>query len=225
MIRFRKNYPAIIIASSDGSSTATLRHDLSSGGIYSHVFDLATAKDNIDAADVIIILSDEYSSPAVALIDEASKKEGLSVFYCGDPADVASVSDVKNLTVIPHSGSAGSSGDSAVIAEAVTKIMTEKYKISPIYAEDDEIICELTKPAQVFYNGTKLPLSKSEARIVHFLLTVEERFLVSREIIGEFLSLAPGAVPVHIHNINDKSMKIYHDKLIFSRSSKGYFVY
>lgn len=222
MIRFKKNYPTILLASDEAAVTEAVRHDLSATGIYCHTYGFNDAKEHLEDADILVVISDEYSSPAVSLLDAASKNGNVSIFYSGTPSDVEGISGVQ---VIPHTGTPGVSGDSAAIAAELSKLMGEKYKLAPAYAEDDEIVCELTKPAQVYYNGTKLPLSKSEARIVHFLLTVEPRFLVPRETIGEYLSLAPGAVPVHIHNINDKSMKIYHDKLIFSRSSKGYFVY
>ena len=222
MIRFRNNYPVIILATDGKSDLTALRHDLSGTGIYCHTFDFNEAKNHLSGADVLVVVSDMYSSPAASLIHTASQTGTASVLYVGSPADVKGA---ENVSVICSAGGGSANDDNSYIASALSELMREKYKTAAYYAEDDEILCELTKPAQVYYNGTKLPLSKSEAKIVHFLLTVERGSLVSKEVIGEYLGLAPGAIPVHIHNINDKSMKIYHDKLIFSRSSRGYFVY
>ena len=215
MIKFRKDYPVILLAADEKTNTDELRHELSGSGIYFHTSDFNGVKENIDTVDIIIIYSPIYSSPAKALTDYVSDNaKNAIIIYVGEPYDI---NESERVTVLPPMP------DTAV-SELMT-ILKETFKIDPSYAEDEEIVCALGKPAQVYYNGTKLLLSKSEAKIVHFLLTVEPKMLVPKETIGEYLALAPGAVPVPIHNINDKSMKTYHDKLIFSRSSRGYFVY
>lgn len=215
MINFKKSYPTIIIASKDNTGIDELRHDLSSKGIYFHAADFISAKELVSTSDVLVIISPQYSSPATALLnyikDHAPSHE---IIYAGSESDVSNQDGIRIIPAIRSS-----------LVNEIERTLKDKFNFDPIYAEDDEIICELVKPAQVYYNGTKLLLSKSEAKIVHFLLCVEPKHLVSKETIGEYLDLAAGAVPVHIHNINDKSMKTYHDKLIFSRSSRGYFVY
>ena len=215
MIKFRKKYPIIIFASDGNTNIDELRHELSDVGVYIHTADFVSAKELLPNADLLIVYSPVYSSPATALLNFAdSNCADVRIIYIGQASDAQ---ENEKTDVIPPI-------TSAIISE-VSRIIKETFDVDPAYAEDDEIVCELVKPAQVYYNGTKLLLSRSEAKIVHFLLTVEPRLLVSKETIGEYLALAPGAVPVHIHNINDKAMKNYHDKLIFSRSCRGYFVY
>ncbi len=215
MIAFKKNYPVILLAADERTSIDDLRHELSGSGIYFHAVNLTEAKKLFPKADVIIVYSPEYSSPVRSLTDHISDSEkDIKAVYIGDARDIT---ESEKIMVLPPNFE-------AVVTE-LTALLRESFNFNPTYAEDDEIVCELIKPAQVYYNGTKIMLSKSEAKIVHFLLTVEPKTLVPKETIGEYLALAPGAVPVHIHNINDKSMKTYHDKLIFSRSSRGYFVY
>ena len=215
MIKFKKSYPTIIIASKDSSGIDELRHELSSKGIYFHYADFTAAKELVSTADILVVISPQYSSPATSLLNYVKDQSpSHEIIYAGSESDVPYKEGVRIIPAIR----------SSLIIE-LERTLKDIFNFDPIYAEDDEIICELVKPAQVYYNGTKLLLSKSEAKIVHFLLCVEPKHLVSKETIGEYLDLAAGAVPVHIHNINDKSMKTYHDKLIFSRSSRGYFVY
>ncbi len=216
MIKFKKNYPNIIFAKKESADISELRHGLSGAGIYVHTEDFLSAKDFLDRADMLVILSPDYSSPATSLINYAADNTKIKILYIGNeddipkdcPADITAVANVNSL-----------------IVSEICRIFRETFAFDPSCSEDDEIVCELSKPPQVYYNGTKLLLSKSESKIVHFLLTIEPKVLVSKETIGEYLALAAGAIPVHIHNINDKSMKSYHDKLIFSRSGRGYFVY
>lgn len=216
MIKFKKHYPNIIFAKKESTDISELRHELSCAGIYVHTETFLTAKDSLDRADMLVILSPDYSSPVTSLINYAADNTKIKILYIGNeddiprgcPADITAIANVNSL-----------------IVSEVCCLFRETFAFDPSCSEDDEIVCELSKPPQVYYNGTKLMLSKSESKIVHFLLTIEPKVLVSKETIGEYLALAAGAIPVHIHNINDKSMKSYHDKLIFSRSGRGYFVY
>ena len=215
MIKFKRNYPNIMLIAEDRYDIEPLRAEISSKGIYVHGITLTGATDELSYADTVIIYSPQYSSRASELYEKLTSNEKVPhIIYVGSETDIAVKDDA---CILPD--------NAQLIANEILRVVREDYKIDPVHAEDDEILCELGKPPQVYYNGTKIALSKSEAKIVHFLLTLEPRLLVSKEIIGEYLSLAPGAVPVHIHNINDKSMQTYHDKLIFSRSSRGYFVY
>ncbi len=216
MIRFKKHYPNILFVKSDDADISELRHELSGAGIYIHTSSFADAKDSVKDADMLVILSPDYSSDAVSLINYAADNAGARMLYIGRDDDVPQDCPAE-ITVIANV-------QSSIISE-ISRIFKETFTFDPICSEDDEIVCELSKPPQVFYNGTKLMLSKSESKIIHFLLTVEPKVLVPKETIGEYLALAAGAIPVHIHNINDKSMKSYHDKLVFSRSGRGYFVY
>lgn len=215
MIKFKKTYPRIIFTAEKNADISELRHGLSGIGIYVHSADFSSAKELLPDADVVVVYSPRYSSPATAFLNYVDDKSAdTKIIYIGQAADVRYN---EKIDVVPPI-------TSAVISELL-RVLKETFVFDPAYAEDNEIICELSKPPQVYYNGIKLLLSRSEAKIVHFLLTLEPRLLAPKETIGEYLALAPGAVPVHIHNINDKAMKSYHDKLVFSRSSRGYFVY
>lgn len=214
MIKFNRHYPRVIFTSESSYDIDSLRSELSMCGIYITVVPLTEAAAAVDSAEIMFIYSPEYSSRAKALVESLPKKEMPAVVFAGSADDI---DPECNALVIP--------ADNGSICATLCDIFKETFKLDPLHAEDEEIICELTKPTQVYYNGTKISLSKSETKIVHFLLSLEPRTLVSKEVIGEYLSLAPGAVPVHIHNINEKSMQAYHDKLVFSRSSRGYFVY
>ncbi len=213
MIKFKKNYPNIVFAKNDSEDISELRHELSGFGIYVHTVNFEEAKECLKDAAMLIILSPSYSESASSLINCAAENKGVKILYIGSDGDVSN----ENITVVANV-------HSSIVSEIV-RLFKETFTFDPACSEDDEITCELSKPPQVYYNGTKLLLSKSESKIVHFLLTVEPKMLVPKETIGEYLALAAGAVPVHIHNINDKSMKSYHDKLVFSRSGRGYFVY
>ncbi len=216
MIRFKKHYPNILFVKGDTADISELRHDLSGAGIYIHTDSFEGAKENVRNADMIVILSPDYSSSAVSLINYAAENSKVKILYIGSDGDVPENTGA-DITVIANV-------HSSIISE-ISRIFKETFTFDPSCSEDEEIVCELSKPPQVYYNGTKIMLSKSESKIIHFLLTVEPKMLVPKETIGEYLALAAGAIPVHIHNINDKSMKSYHDKLVFSRSGRGYFVY
>lgn len=216
MIKFKKNYPNIVFVKNDSEDISELRHELSGFGIYVHTVNFEEAKECLKDTAMLIILSPSYSESAASLIKCAAENKGVKILYIGSDGDVPSESTA-DITVIANV-------HSSIVSETV-RLFKETFTFDPACSEDDEITCELSKPPQVYYNGTKLLLSKSESKIVHFLLTVEPKMLVPKETIGEYLALAAGAVPVHIHNINDKSMKSYHDKLVFSRSGRGYFVY
>ncbi len=214
MVKFRNGYPTII-AVSDAEDIDSFRMALCNVGIYISAGDTNFAKEHINESDILIIFSQNYSSRITELLYSIESAEKMpKIIYVGSENDLPKKDGITVMPYIP-----------STVANEMYEILTECYHFDPKTAQDEEILCELIKPAQVYYNGTKLFLSKSEARIVHFLLTVEHMSLVPKETIGEYLLIAPGAVPVHIHNINDKSMKSYHDKLIFARSSRGYFVY
>ena len=219
MIKFKRNYPNVLLTSEDKNEVEAFRNDLSARGVYVHyalLSEFHTAAETV-AADMVIIYSPKYSSRASDLyykLAENNNEKKQTIIYIGAEGDVEKHD---NTTIYPNNHSFACS--------EIVRRFKEDYRFDPAVGEDDELFCELGKPPQVYYNGTKIGLSKSESKIVHFLLTIEPRNLVSKEVIGDYLSLAAGAVPVHIHNINDKSMQTYHDKLVFSRSNRGYFVY
>lgn len=217
MIRFKRNYPHAFLTSEAKHEIESLRNDLSARGIYVHYVPLAEFGGDTETkdADMVIIYSPNYSSRASDLYYKlADSGSTRTLIYVGSESDIEKCEGTLIYGL-----------NNSLVCGEIVRIFKEEYRFDPAVSEDDELLCELGKPPQVYYNGTKIVLSKSESKIVHFLLTLEPRNLVSKEVIGDYLSLAAGAVPVHIHNINDKSMQTYHDKLIFSRSNRGYFVY
>ena len=72
MISFKKKYPFILLIADEKTDIDEVRRALSGVGIYFHIADFTCAKDLLPSADMIVIFSPQYSSPAKALTDNIS---------------------------------------------------------------------------------------------------------------------------------------------------------
>lgn len=204
-------YPDIIIAAASESDALKLSKHLRKRGIFAQALSFDRALKLKEAPALVAVASKTYSSKAYAvLLYVNSHLPDTKAFLLGDEAGYTSADINARLsyTLVNKDN---------CISDAVSKTLGFNFA----FAERNFTASDLSETPLIYFRGTRLFLTETEAQIVHALASLDREYLSAEEL-ASYMNILPRSVSSYVSSVNRKANALTGKAMIFSYRKMGY---